>query len=156
MRYSEAHAAKSGSVPFALRGPKSVRMALATAVAGAIGLFPAVAVSSPAFAIGETFLITPPNGSVTEGSDDTIYTVKNISGGSLPNITASAIVDLTEDANSIDSTGDVTVTPTSAFTLADGASKQITVHAVDDSKYEAAETFRFEVHQGGNDYDANG
>ena len=155
MRYSEAHAAKSGSVPFALRGPKSVRMVLATAVAGAIGLVPAVAVSTPAFANGP-FQITPSNGSVTEGGDDTIYTIKNVSGSLISGITASAIVDLTEGANSIDATGDVTVTPTSSFSLADGASKQITVHAVDDSKYEAAETFRFDVKQGDNDYYANG
>lgn len=48
MRYSSAHAAKSGSVPFMLRGPKSVRTALTAAVAGVIGLVPTVLIASPA------------------------------------------------------------------------------------------------------------
>jgi hypothetical protein len=52
MRNSDAHAAKSGLVPFPLRGPKSVRIALTAAVAGAIGLVPAVALTSPAGAAG--------------------------------------------------------------------------------------------------------
>nr|WP_296064122.1 Calx-beta domain-containing protein [uncultured Actinoplanes sp.] len=50
MRYPEAHAATSGSVPFTLRGPKSVRVALTAALAGAIGLVPALFVASPAMA----------------------------------------------------------------------------------------------------------
>jgi hypothetical protein len=50
MRYQPAHAAKSGSVPFMLRGPKSVRTVLSAAVAGVIGLVPTVLVSSPAMA----------------------------------------------------------------------------------------------------------
>jgi hypothetical protein len=50
MRYQPAHAAKSGSVPFMLRGPKSVRTVLSAAVAGIVGLVPTVLVSSPAMA----------------------------------------------------------------------------------------------------------
>ena len=154
MRYSEAHAAKSGSVPFVLRGPKSVRMALATAVAGAIGLVPAVAVSSPAFA-SDPIAVTPASGSVTEG-DDTVYTVKNTTGSPISNITATVIPEPDPEKNPIDATGDVTVTPTASFSLAAGATKQITVRAVDDSKYEATESFKVDVKQGSDDYYANG
>jgi hypothetical protein len=50
MRYPEAHAGRSGSVPLMLRGPKSARMVVSAAVAGLIGLAPAVMVSSPALA----------------------------------------------------------------------------------------------------------
>ncbi|MEV8508197.1 Calx-beta domain-containing protein [Actinoplanes sp. NPDC051475] len=50
MRYQPAHAAKSGSVPFMLRGPKSVRTVLSAAVAGVVGLVPTVLVASPAMA----------------------------------------------------------------------------------------------------------
>ena len=48
MRYSSAHAAKSGSVPFMLRGPKSLRTILSAAVAGTIAFAPVVLITSPA------------------------------------------------------------------------------------------------------------
>ncbi|MEU4242222.1 Calx-beta domain-containing protein [Actinoplanes sp. NPDC026619] len=67
MRYQEAHAAKSGSVPFTLRGKKLSRTVLATAVAGAIGLVPAVMVPSPAFAVVAGDLTITPN-TPSEGS----------------------------------------------------------------------------------------
>ncbi|MFI7546611.1 Calx-beta domain-containing protein [Actinoplanes sp. NPDC049599] len=52
MRYSPAHAAKSGSVPFMLRGPKSTKKILSVAVAGVLGLVPTVVIGSPAMADG--------------------------------------------------------------------------------------------------------
>jgi len=64
MRYSPAHAAKSGSVPFMLRGPKSLRTVMTTAVAGIIGLVPTVLIASPAHAV------------VVDGS----YTIADASG----------------------------------------------------------------------------
>jgi hypothetical protein len=69
MRYREAHAATSGSVPFTPHGRKPVRTVLATAVAGAIGLVPAVMVASPALAAtvsGDVTLTAP--GPTAEGS----------------------------------------------------------------------------------------
>ncbi|GLW32776.1 Calx-beta domain-containing protein [Actinoplanes regularis] len=50
MRYRQAHAAKSGSVPFMLRGPKPLRTAISVVVAGAIGLVPVTFIPSPASA----------------------------------------------------------------------------------------------------------
>lgn len=70
MRYQEAHAARSGSVPFTLYGKKTLQRVLSTAVAGVIGLAPAVLISSPALAANAvaddvTFTTTPVV--VTEG-----------------------------------------------------------------------------------------
>ncbi|WP_250033137.1 Calx-beta domain-containing protein [Paractinoplanes maris] len=68
MRDSKAHAATSGSVPFMLRGPKSVRTTLAVAVAAAIGFAPAVMVASPAYAVpGEITRVGTTDIDVTEG-----------------------------------------------------------------------------------------
>jgi hypothetical protein len=67
MRYSPAHAAKSGSVPFMLRGPKSARMVLSAAVAGVLGLVPTVMVSSPAMAAVIDGVYSIANTSGTEG-----------------------------------------------------------------------------------------
>ncbi|GAA0454191.1 hypothetical protein Ade02nite_02570 [Paractinoplanes deccanensis] len=68
MRSSTAHAATSGSVPFMLRGPKSVRRILAVAVAGAIGFTPAVINSSPAYAaVGDITRVGTGAIEVTEG-----------------------------------------------------------------------------------------
>ncbi|MEV4702319.1 Calx-beta domain-containing protein [Actinoplanes sp. NPDC049316] len=65
MRYQPAHAAKSGSVPFMLRGPKSVRTILSAAVAGIVGLVPTVLIASPAHAATGDYTIA--DASVTEG-----------------------------------------------------------------------------------------
>ncbi|GIE84511.1 Calx-beta domain-containing protein [Actinoplanes regularis] len=51
MRYRQAHAAKSGSVPFMLRGPKPLRTAVSAALAGVIGLVPVTFIASPAAAV---------------------------------------------------------------------------------------------------------
>ena len=67
MRYSTAHAATSGSVPFMLRGRRSARTALAVAVASAIGFLPAVLTSSPAYASAGDITIDTPSLTVTEG-----------------------------------------------------------------------------------------
>ncbi|AGZ44948.1 Calx-beta domain-containing protein [Actinoplanes friuliensis] len=62
MRYSPAHAAKSGSVPFMLRGPKSAKTILSAAVAGVVGLVPAVLIASPAMAaVTYTWTDSTPN-----------------------------------------------------------------------------------------------
>ncbi|AGL19974.1 Calx-beta domain-containing protein [Actinoplanes sp. N902-109] len=81
MRYQAAHAAKSGSVPFMLRGPKSVRTALSAAVAGAIGLMPAVLVTSPAEAAIPGFVFQQTAVSANEGSSLTFTVVRT---GSAP------------------------------------------------------------------------
>lgn len=135
MRYSEAHAARSGSVPFALRGPKPVRMALAAAVAGAIGLVPAVAVSTPAFAdFSSDVSITPASSPGTEG-DSLTYTVKYTGSGDL-NLDLSVV----GAGDNPVSSGDYTLSPsTLKFTAA--GNKTVTVKTVDDSMYELTEGF---------------
>ena len=81
MRYKPAHAAKSGSVPFTLRGPKSAKKILSAAVAGALGLVPAVLVSSPAAAAipGFAFQTT-----TVSGQEGTALTFTVVQTGSAP------------------------------------------------------------------------
>jgi len=75
MRYSPAHAAKSGSVPFMLRGPKSLRTVMTAAVAGVVGLVPTILIASPASAAsGNDVTVTSP-GTVLEGQD-AVFTVQ--------------------------------------------------------------------------------
>src|SRR4051794_14618286 len=150
MRYSEAHAAKSGSVPFALRGPKSVRMALATAVAGAIGLVPALAVSTPALATGEitNVTLTPSTASVTEG-DTLNYTVKYT--GTTP---LSLSVSVAGAAN-VASSADYNAPPaTLAFTGA--GTKTIAIKTTDDTLYELTESLVLTISDGDSSETANG
>ncbi|GAA3351829.1 hypothetical protein GCM10020358_82990 [Amorphoplanes nipponensis] len=68
MRYSPAHAAKSGSVPFMLRGPKSLRTAMTAAVAGVVGLVPTVLIASPAQAAVTDGVYSIAAASANEGS----------------------------------------------------------------------------------------
>ena len=146
MRYSEAHAAKSGSVPFALRGPKSVRMVLATAVAGAIGLVPAVAVSTPAFA-GDDLTgivnITPSNASGTEG-DTLTYSVTNLLDEKV-NLGVAAAGSGDHQAKP----GTDFTAPPTTLQLAAKETKYITVKTTDDSLYETTETFQITVSKEG-------
>ena len=58
MHYHTRRTGSGGSVPLALRGPKSVRTLLSAAVAGVIGLAPAVLVASPAHALAQSFTVT--------------------------------------------------------------------------------------------------
>src|SRR3954454_174943 len=150
MRYSEAHAAKSGSVPCALRGPKSVRMALATAVAGAIGLVPAVAVSTPALAIGviSGVTITPSTASVTEG-DTLNYTVKYTGTDPLSLTVAVA------GAGNPASTADYNA-PASTLAFTGAATKTIAIKTTDDTLYELTENLTVTISDGSNTETANG
>ncbi|MFI5491411.1 Calx-beta domain-containing protein [Actinoplanes sp. NPDC051859] len=86
MRYQPAHAAKSGSVPFMLRGPKSVRTTLTAAVAGIVGLVPTVLVSSPAYAAAEDGVYSIADTEVTEGGlmTFTITRTKPANGNTIP------------------------------------------------------------------------
>ena len=80
MRYSPAHAAKSGSVPFMLRGPKPVRTAMSAAVAGIIGLVPTVMIASPAHAAFDELTITTT--AATEGNAVRFAIKRDLAGGS--------------------------------------------------------------------------
>ncbi|MFF5085294.1 Calx-beta domain-containing protein [Actinoplanes sp. NPDC000266] len=83
MRYSTAHAATSGSVPFMLRGPKSVRRAIAVAVAGAIGFMPAVISASPAQAAPGSVSLDETSLEVTEGGRMTFNLTRSAGGAAL-------------------------------------------------------------------------
>ncbi|GAA2604338.1 Calx-beta domain-containing protein [Paractinoplanes durhamensis] len=142
MRYSEAHAAKSGSVPFALRGPKSVRMALAAAVAGAVGLVPAVAVTTPAYAALTDVTITPATGSVTEGGE-LVYNVKNANMSDAVNLKVEVVPDPDSMSTAVDK-NDYTLSATT-LSVPKNSTKQVTLRAVDDAWYEPTETFLLKV-----------
>jgi hypothetical protein len=77
MRYLPAHAATSGSVPFTLRGSKPLRTAMATAVAGLIGLVPTVLIASPAHAAVNDLQITV--APATEGGA-VVFTITRLMG----------------------------------------------------------------------------
>jgi hypothetical protein len=100
MRYQPAHAAKSGSVPFMLRGPKSVRTVLSAAVAGIVGLVPTVLVSSPAMA------------AVTPGD----YSIANASGAEGGAVTFTITREAPTNGNTL---GEETLT----WTTSDGVAK---------------------------------
>ncbi|MGX6602991.1 Calx-beta domain-containing protein [Micromonosporaceae bacterium Da 78-11] len=146
MRYSQAHAAKSGSVPFALRGPKSVRMALATAVAGAIGFMPVVLNASPALADIAGYSIDPTSRTVTEGSD-LVFTLTRASADaalSAQTLTWTAEGNSDDDAPA-EPTDDFTASGTVEF-AADTTSPygpqtgKVTIHTVNDTMDEANES----------------
>lgn len=150
MRYSPAHAARSGSVPFMLRGPKSVRTVLSAAVAGVIGLVPAILVASPAQAAIAGYTITDTTVSATEGGDITIEVTRT--GGSA----------LTEDTITWAATGG-TATGLEDYTPASGALvfpaddtapyddqvQTITIATTDDEMDEVNETFTVTLTKGG-------
>ncbi|WP_306214910.1 beta strand repeat-containing protein [Actinoplanes sp. RD1] len=133
MRYKPAHASKSGSVPFALRGPKSAKTILSAAVAGVIGLVPTVLLSSPAMADTHGYItVTAGAASVTEGGTVT-FTIANAD-------TASHNVALTWTGGTAANPADFTFTPTSPVTVAAGSSATVTVTTIADNTYEGAET----------------
>lgn len=147
MRYPEAHAAKSGSVPFVLRGPKSVRAVLATTVAGALGLVPAVAVATPAFAAPTPVPdVTVSNASGTEGQDLTFQVKYSGLATALPlTLTVATDADPAATAATGATGADYTaVSKTITFTSAN-QTIPVTVHTTDDAIYENTETFALNV-----------
>ncbi|WP_433826518.1 Calx-beta domain-containing protein [Actinoplanes sp. CA-015351] len=139
MRYPQAHAAKSGSIPFALRGNKSMRTALSVAVAAAVGLTPTVMFTSPAYAAPAPIVISSPT--VTEGGDLQFVITRAASADNAPVSVGLALTagPAEEDesyaatagsdyVNSVPST--VSVTGTTAF------SRTITVRTIDDALFE--------------------
>ncbi|WP_250007462.1 Calx-beta domain-containing protein [Actinoplanes sp. M2I2] len=112
MRYPEAHAAKSGSVPFMLRGPKSVRTALATVTAGVVGLVPVIAVASPAFAAPVAAVYTITAAQAVEGNA-VVFTITRpapAAGSSLLEETLT-YTPTTEAGQTATATTDYTATP---------------------------------------------
>ena len=139
MRYPSAHAATSGSVPFALRDHKPTRMVISTVVAAAIGLTPALMISSPAAATaGSTGGLTISSPAVTEGGD-LVFTLKCASAGdtcatatyalSTPSGTAAS----GSDFQAVAGNASVTFTTTSL-------TKSFTIKTIDDGVYEGTET----------------
>ena len=142
MRYLQAHAAKSGSVPFALRGPKSLRTVVAVVVAGAIGFVPAVAVSTPAFAAatGDTGDITIQNAPTATEGNDLSFTVKYTGSGA-----ASYTVGVYADGASGHASSADYVAPATTLNFTGPATKQVVVKTVDDALYETNETLTLDI-----------
>ncbi|MEV6595653.1 Calx-beta domain-containing protein [Actinoplanes sp. NPDC051346] len=100
MRYSPAHAAKSGSVPFMLRGPKSVRTVLSAAVAGVIGLVPAVMITSPAQAAIADYTVSSPT--ITEGGDLVFVITRDLNAAAAEEETLTWTIDDPDDGAGVD------------------------------------------------------
>lgn len=136
MRYHSNHAASSDSVPFMLRGPKSLKRALSAAVATAIGLTPALMFASPASAVSPdpTLAISNPanttGAAVTEGNSVTFTVTPSATGTYTFSIGASST------ASASDYTA-LTSGQTS-LSLVSGTPQTITVQTTDDSLYEGA------------------
>nr|WP_221383075.1 Calx-beta domain-containing protein [Actinoplanes polyasparticus] len=152
MRYPEAHAATSGSVPFALRGSKSVRRILAVAVAGAIGFAPAVMVASPAMADpGDISFVS--NSDQTAEGGQLSYDLVRAGGAALTELTVtwtvSAGVDpAASDDDVPDITGEVTFPARSTVSAANQTAR-IVINTVDDKIDENIENLVLTV-TGGN------
>ena len=136
MRYSPAHAAKSGSVPFMLRGPKSVRTALTAAVAGIVGLVPTILIASPAPAASSVLSIAA--ASAVEGSSVSFSLVYSDVAAATYNITTAV-----GDTDPATASTDYSATPSSAtVTFSAPGTQTVTFTTVDDALYEAGETFK--------------
>ncbi len=144
MAYPEAHAAKSGSVPLALFGKKSVRTAMSAAVAIAIGIAPALVYSSPAMAAPNDLTLTVANTTAAEGGTITINYSYEGNGGATytllgtPPGPGGAVSGLGHDY--------MIGTPSPALTaLGDGSTTPITgtitIDALTDMAYESSEQF---------------
>jgi hypothetical protein len=151
MRYQPAHAAKSGSVPFTLRGPKSVRTVLSAAVAGAIAFAPAVLITSPAQAAITGFTIVDASVSAEEGEEIT-FEVKRTADVSALDATDIAWTltggtnpgEATEDVDYTKASGTLKFPEDASADLAGeygGDSLFITVDTVDDESDEVSESF---------------
>ncbi|WP_199511262.1 Calx-beta domain-containing protein [Nucisporomicrobium flavum] len=153
MRYQPAHAAKSGSVPFMLRGPKSVRTVLSAAVAGAIAFAPAVLISAPAQAAPLAgFTFADNSISTTEGGDLVFELVRTADASPLSSTnltwtvsTGTGPTDATVDEDYTDvGTGTVTFAADNSAPYG-GDSQFLTVQTLQDTLDENVETFTLTV-----------
>lgn len=165
MRYSPAHAAKSGSVPFTLRGPKSVRTILSAAVAGAIAFAPALLVTSPAQAAPLTgFTFADPTIVGNEGDDLTFELVRDTNGSSLPAVnnltwsisTGGAPGDPVADVDYTNVTAEAISFPADNTNPYGGDSVFLTVDSLEDVLDENTETFTVTVTDGTDTLTAEG
>ncbi|MBO3742795.1 Calx-beta domain-containing protein [Actinoplanes flavus] len=144
MRYRQAHAAKSGSVPFALRGPKSLRGALLAAVATAIGLAGAAPASADAV---PTLTIEPPAGTLTEAATAT-FTVRASATSTVPITVNWKAVDVTPAAGhgAASMTADLTAPLSGTAVIAAGATTAtIDIVTAADLLHEDPEDFAVEI-----------
>ncbi|XVU23737.1 Calx-beta domain-containing protein [Actinoplanes sp. CA-054009] len=152
MRYSTAHAATSGSVPFMLRGPKSVRRALSVAVAAAIGLTPAVMVASPALADPDD-AISIQAVSAEEGQDLAFSVVFDnpvtAASYSFKVVAGDGVDDSDVVAATAGSDYATSPSPSSANVLATGGTKAVNVRTIDDNLFETPEALRLQVVRAG-------
>ncbi|GGM98747.1 hypothetical protein FHR83_000380 [Actinoplanes campanulatus] len=144
MRYRQAHAAKSGSVPFALRGPKSLRGALLAAVAMAVGLVGAAPASADAL---PTLSIEPPAGPVTEAGTAT-FTVRASAVSDVPIQVKWNVVDVTPASGhaAASTSADLTGLLSGTATIDAGdTTAEIAVGTATDSLFELPEDFAVEI-----------
>ncbi|MGW4940062.1 Calx-beta domain-containing protein [Actinoplanes sp. NPDC004185] len=148
MRYSPAHAAKSGSVPFMLRGPKSVRTVMAAAVAGIVGLVPTVLIASPAHAVAGGLTIT--TAAKTEGNN-VRFTITRTGGGvGTRDLSWSTVDDASADHPAKAGEDYTSKSGTISIAAADTAPHYIDVPTSSDTLDEFEETFKIVVTEGGN------
>ncbi|GGN60603.1 hypothetical protein GCM10010112_17050 [Actinoplanes lobatus] len=147
MRYRQAHAAKSGSVPFALRGPKSLRGALLAAVATAASLVAAAPASADAL---PTLSIAPPSGTLTEAGTAS-FVVTASAASAVPITVKWNVVDVTPAAGHAAATpsgtnADLTA-PLSgtAIIAANATTTTIDVATAADTLFEDPEDFAVEI-----------
>ncbi|HEU4346355.1 MAG TPA: Calx-beta domain-containing protein [Actinoplanes sp.] len=141
MRYQPTHAAPRDSVPFVLRGPKSLRTVLSAAVAGAIGLTPAIMLTSPAQAVIADYAFEDDTVTVTEGSN-LQFTVNRTA-----NTTAAETLTWSVAGGTTNPADDDDFSPTSGTVAfaANETSKTITINTTSDTTDEENETVTLEV-----------
>jgi len=151
MRYQPTHAAPRDSVPFVLRGPKSLRTALAAAVAGAIGLTPAFMLTSPAQAAIAGYSISPSSIQTSEGRN-LVYTVTRTGGSALLADTLYWSIGEDSDDDTVDADEDdfdevsgVLEFPADDTTPFPNQTARITVALTDDSLFEDTESFELTI-----------
>jgi hypothetical protein len=167
MRYQPAHAAKSGSVPFMLRGPKSARTVLSAVVAGAIAFAPAVLLTSPAQAdVLAGFSFDATTVTEDEGGDFVFQVTRALSDDELDaedlDWTISTGVGLTDATSNVDYTNDTGELNFLADDTPDGNGKfggdtlTFTVHSLQDERDEQTESFTVSVTDGTDTDEATG
>ncbi|MBM2622822.1 hypothetical protein JIG36_45710 [Actinoplanes sp. LDG1-06] len=145
MRYPKAHADSSGSVPFALRGRKSLRAVLSAGVAGAIGLVPVVMAPTPALAAAVSGDLTVSSPSVLENAGTASVTVT---------WTGTASTQPTPETGLTWSTADDTAkapydyTSSSGTVTWSGTTATLSIPIANDTTDEADETFTVNVKNG--------
>ncbi|SNY56936.1 Calx-beta domain-containing protein [Paractinoplanes atraurantiacus] len=153
MRYSTAHAATSGSVPFMLRGPKSVRRAIAVAVAGAIGFMPAVISASPAQAAPGTVTLDESSLEVTEGGSLTFNLTRSAGGAALDELPLTWTITSGDnnqahagiDENDVRTMSGDLILPADSTDPYDDQRRSITVNTIDDRLDEDSEYFTITI-----------